>query len=204
MISEEQAEQIKEGLLNQIEKNFPENKKEFAKEQVKSMNNEELENFLKQNNLIKKEQEQECVFCSIVSGKIPSYKIDETKNALAVLEINPISKGHILIIPKMHKKDKKSEKELLSFAKKILGTLKTKLDPREIRLSSSILFGHEIINLLPVYGDKIDESKRYSAKKDELEEMRKKLRKKEKKQAFKKPNLKKLKETKFLLPKRIP
>ena len=39
-------------------------------------------------------------FRLIVSGEIPSYKIDENKDALAVLEINPVSKGHVILIPK--------------------------------------------------------------------------------------------------------
>lgn len=44
----------------------------------------------------------ECVFCAIVEGKIPSQKVYETPTVLAFLDINPISEGHTLIIPKPH------------------------------------------------------------------------------------------------------
>jgi histidine triad (HIT) family protein len=43
-----------------------------------------------------------CVFCSIVKGKIPSYKVFEDEKTLAFLDIHPSSLGHTLIIPKVH------------------------------------------------------------------------------------------------------
>ena len=44
----------------------------------------------------------ECVFCSIVKGEIPCYKVYEDKEILAFLDINPVNPGHTLIIPKKH------------------------------------------------------------------------------------------------------
>lgn len=41
-----------------------------------------------------------CVFCKIVSGELPSYKIYEDKNTLAILDIHPVVSGHTLVIPK--------------------------------------------------------------------------------------------------------
>jgi len=46
--------------------------------------------------------ESDCVFCKIVSGQIPSLKIFENNDVLAFLDINPISDGHTLVIPKSH------------------------------------------------------------------------------------------------------
>ena len=44
-----------------------------------------------------------CIFCKIISGTIPCYKIAESASALAFLDISPITKsGHILVIPKAH------------------------------------------------------------------------------------------------------
>lgn len=40
------------------------------------------------------------IFSKIVSGEIPCYKIDEDENFLAFLDINPLAKGHTLVIPK--------------------------------------------------------------------------------------------------------
>ncbi len=44
----------------------------------------------------------ECVFCKIVAGEIPAYKIHEDDNFLAFLDINPRNKGHTLVVPKQH------------------------------------------------------------------------------------------------------
>ncbi|MBP5204436.1 HIT family protein [bacterium] len=43
-----------------------------------------------------------CVFCKILNGEIPSYKIFEDDFFCAILDINPISKGHVLVFPKEH------------------------------------------------------------------------------------------------------
>lgn len=42
------------------------------------------------------------MFCKIVSGEIPSYKIYEDESALAFLDIMPVNPGHTLVIPKKH------------------------------------------------------------------------------------------------------
>ena len=44
----------------------------------------------------------ECIFCKLVSGKIPCSKIYENEFVLAFLDINPIAKGHTLVISKKH------------------------------------------------------------------------------------------------------
>lgn len=46
----------------------------------------------------------DCVFCKIVKGDVPCYKIWEDDNFLAMLDINPYAIGHVLIIPKKHSK----------------------------------------------------------------------------------------------------
>jgi histidine triad (HIT) family protein len=45
---------------------------------------------------------EECVFCKIISGEIPSEKIYEDNDFMAFLDVNPRSEGHSLIIPKQH------------------------------------------------------------------------------------------------------
>ncbi len=44
----------------------------------------------------------DCIFCQIVSGKLPSYKIYEDGEFIAILDIFPKTKGHTLVIPKQH------------------------------------------------------------------------------------------------------
>lgn len=48
---------------------------------------------------------QECIFCKIISGKIPSAKVYEDENVYAFLDISPVNPGHTLVIPKNHHKD---------------------------------------------------------------------------------------------------
>ena len=43
-----------------------------------------------------------CLFCKIVSGEIPCSKVYEDDESLAFLDIAPVHKGHILVIPKKH------------------------------------------------------------------------------------------------------
>ena len=44
----------------------------------------------------------DCIFCQIVSGRIPCIKLYENEHVLAFLDIGPVSEGHTLIIPKKH------------------------------------------------------------------------------------------------------
>lgn len=46
-----------------------------------------------------------CIFCNIVNGTIPSYKVYEDEQVLAFLDITQVTKGHTLIIPKQHVED---------------------------------------------------------------------------------------------------
>lgn len=43
-----------------------------------------------------------CVFCKIISGEIPGYKVYEDEKVVAFLDANPVSKGHTLVVPKKH------------------------------------------------------------------------------------------------------
>ncbi|KAM3070128.1 Adenosine 5'-monophosphoramidase [Clarireedia jacksonii] len=43
-----------------------------------------------------------CIFCKIIKGDIPSFKLYESEKVLAFLDINPLSRGHALVIPKFH------------------------------------------------------------------------------------------------------
>ena len=43
-----------------------------------------------------------CIFCRIIRGEIPAYKVYEDEMTLAFLDINPSAPGHTLIIPKVH------------------------------------------------------------------------------------------------------
>lgn len=200
-----EAEEVKRQLLNNIESNFPKDKADILKRQIMSMGDEQLEKFLEKPN-----QTGECIFCSIASGNMQSYKISENDSAVAVLEINPVSRGHTLIISKKHLPLEDFPKDISPFAKTVAENIKEKLKPKDVEMASVNFWGHGIINLIPVYSDESINSKRYKASKEELDEVSKILKeqnkevKKEKIKREKIPKPKRIKEKKFWLPKRIP
>jgi histidine triad (HIT) family protein len=46
-----------------------------------------------------------CIFCKIVNGEIPAAKVFENEHVLAFLDISQVTKGHTLVIPKVHKEN---------------------------------------------------------------------------------------------------
>jgi len=227
-INKEQIEEFKRQIIQQIESTFSEDKKGPAIERVNSMNDEEFIEFLKKNKLLtsesnsksdkeypesEKEQNEESQklssnespFRLIVERKIPSYIIDENKYSLAVLEIKPISKAHIIIIPKKAVSDSnKIPKSIFSLAKKISKKIETKFKPKEVLISPFHILGETIINLLPVYSNESLDSPRKQVSKEELEELKNILEKKQKIKKIKTPKIKKIEASKMWFPKRIP
>ncbi len=64
----------------------------------------------------------DCIFCKIVRGEIPSRKVHEDANFLAFLDIRPLSPGHTLVIPKSHYRwvwDVPNENHYFAVVKKI-------------------------------------------------------------------------------------
>ena len=205
-ITKEQIEELKKQVLEQIESTFPDDKKEQAKNQIISMNEKDFIEFLKQNNLVKEGggENQNCIFCSIVFGEIPSVKIGENEKAIAILEINPISNGHAIIVPKNHIEKKEDlENEVILLANEIKEKLQTTFQPKEVQLINSNIMGHEIINVLPIYNNETIDSPKTKKTNEELEELKKLLEeKKEEKLEEKKETI--ISEDNNWIPKRIP
>ena len=55
--------------------------------------------------MIEKHLDEMCIFCNIIRGEIPCFKILEDDEILAFMDVNPIAPGHALVIPKHHSKD---------------------------------------------------------------------------------------------------
>jgi len=176
MLTKEQADEIKKQLLSQVE-NLPQENKEQIKQQISEFNEEQLEAFLEQNKVqvqqgqegAEKAEGTQCVFCSIIENKMPSHKIAENKKAIAILEINPLTKGHILILPLEHTTLDKMPKLAMSLAQKIAKKIKTKLKPEDIKLETSSFQGHAIINVVPLYRD--NPPKKEKANEEELQKL---------------------------------
>lgn len=210
MLTPEQTKAMKTKLIQHIENSFPEDKKEFAISQIESMDSEQLEEFLIKNKLMKKGgtsnsiHNGQCVFCSIVSGEINSYKIAENSKAVAVLEINPVSNGHVIIIPKEHiASEKQLPEQIPALSKKVSSMIKKRLKPKKINIENSNILGHEILNVIPVYDDVDSGTERKHANPEELSELQEILTKRPiaRKSSGKR---KTIFEEKIWLPKRIP
>jgi histidine triad (HIT) family protein len=46
-----------------------------------------------------------CLFCKIVAGEIPSQRVDEDERTVAFMDINPATRGHALVVPRVHSTD---------------------------------------------------------------------------------------------------
>ena len=204
--SKEQAEAIKTQLIQQIQKTLPEGEREAIIKQIKELNEEQLEQFLKQNNIQfsnqqpspTSDQPQKPIFQSIIEGDLPSYKIAENNKAIAILEINPLSKGHSIILPKKQTTTEKIPKSALTLAQKIAKKIKTKLKPEDIKIETSSLQDYPMINIIPLYKDKKLEKKKADEK--ELEELKNKLETKKREKRTAKNSSKSTKKSSSNLP----
>ncbi|MCK5732110.1 MAG: HIT family protein [Tenericutes bacterium] len=76
----------------------------------------------------------DCIFCKIVNGEIPAYKIYEDDNVIALLDISQATKGHTLVISKEHYKnlydiDEKLAGDIFSIVPKIANAIKKAFNP---------------------------------------------------------------------------
>jgi histidine triad (HIT) family protein len=166
-ITEEEASKIKEHLLAQLD-NFPEDKQSQISEQINSMTNKEIETFIEQNKLT--HLGGQCIFCSIIAKKTPSYKIAEDKNYTAVLELMPLSKGHSLIIPKEHLE--KVPESADKITQEVSRKLKDKFSPSEIKINELKIMNHALLEIIPIYGN---ETKKHQASEEELKSLQEEI-----------------------------
>lgn len=103
---------------------------------------------------------EECIFCKIIKGEIPSKKVYEDDKILAIMDVNPQVDGHVLVIPKKHIKDYKELKQddldyLNTIASKLSDELISKLDAKGITFAvnygDSQSVKHFHLHLLPDY-----------------------------------------------------
>jgi histidine triad (HIT) family protein len=71
---------------------------------------------------------KDCVFCQIVKDQIPAHIIYQDELVIAILDIDPISDGHTIIIPKkdildIHSLDAETGKRVMEIAKKLAGVI---------------------------------------------------------------------------------
>jgi len=85
------------------------------------------------------EKVKDCIFCKIVAGEIPSYKVYENKDILAFFTIGPVSEYHTLVIPKKHYENiydlpVEEFKKIAEVIKKITNHYQNKLNIKEVNI----------------------------------------------------------------------
>ena len=96
------------------------------------------------------------IFTKIISGEIPSFKVAENENFLAFLDISPIAKGHVLVIPKMETDylfdiSKDEYLELWKFAQQVAKAMDKVLDCNRIGVAViGLEVPHAHIHLVPL------------------------------------------------------
>ena len=106
----------------------------------------------------------DCIFCKIANGEIPSATLYEDEDFRVILDLGPASRGHALILPKVHASDlfslpDETASKVLVLAKKIAGILKEGLHADGINIlqnngeaAGQTVF-HFHMHLIPRYQD---------------------------------------------------
>ncbi|WP_417290612.1 HIT family protein [Corallibacter sp.] len=96
------------------------------------------------------------IFSKIISGELPCYKVAETEDFLAFLDINPNAKGHTLCIPKkevdkIFDLDEASYHGLMAFSRQVALALKKTVDCKRIGMSViGLEVPHVHVHLIPL------------------------------------------------------
>ncbi|WP_418991260.1 HIT family protein [Alistipes sp.] len=100
------------------------------------------------------------VFSRIIAGEIPSYKVAENEDYYAFLDINPLTKGHTLVVPKkevdyIFDLDNSTLAGMMVFAKQVAAKIKREIDCARVAV---VVLGLEIphahIHLIPIKSEK--------------------------------------------------
>ena len=121
---------------------------------------------------------EDCIFCKILKGEIPSRKIYEDETIEIIMNINPNTNGHLLVIPKEHMENLfDTQNEVITHCldvvrENIYPMLKEKLNCEGLTLAQNNGLGQEIkhyhIHLIPRYKD---DNADFQYNKDQLKDL---------------------------------
>ncbi|MBS3914953.1 MAG: HIT family protein [Bacteroidetes bacterium] len=101
------------------------------------------------------------IFSKIISGEIPSHKVAETEHFLAFLDIMPLKRGHVLVIPKKETDyffdlDEEELSGLMKFSKTVATAMKKAIPCRKIGITViGLEVPHAHVHLIPI--DHVDD-----------------------------------------------
>lgn len=96
------------------------------------------------------------IFSRIIAGEIPCYKIAEDDNFFAFLDINPMAKGHTLVVPKIEEDyifnlDDKTVSDMMLFSKKVAKAIEKSVTCLRIGVAViGLEVPHAHIHLIPI------------------------------------------------------
>lgn len=121
---------------------------------------------------------KDCIFCKIIEGEIPSRTVYEDEIIKVIMNINPATNGHLLVIPKEHMVDIRDTKEevimhsLKVMKETIYPKLKDALKCEGLTIAQNNELGQEIkhyhIHLIPRYPD---DNADFNYNKDQIEDL---------------------------------
>lgn len=109
----------------------------------------------------------ECIFCKIANGEIPSKKIYEDDEIMAFLDINPLTPGHTLIVPKEHTLDFQSISmdklmKIMNVARELSQKIVDKMGAQGYTLIQNNGIAQDVkhfhLHIIPKYKDKLEMS----------------------------------------------
>ncbi len=125
----------------------------------------------------------ECVFCKIIKGEIPSHKVYEDDDCVAFLDVMPRSKGMCLVVPKKHyvffDDDFDTSSKVFDAALIVGEKIKKSLEPLTVFFSAiQAQVPHFHVRVYPVYKDQIPlgENKPIETNEGELKELTDKIK----------------------------
>jgi len=123
------------------------------------------------------------IFSKIVAGEIPCYKIAENEQFFAFLDINPLTKGHTLVIPKneidyIFDLDEQTYSGLMMFAKKVAHALEKAVECKRIGIAvMGLEVPHAHVHLIPIQkeGDMVISNPKLKFSSEEMKEIAEKI-----------------------------
>ena len=95
---------------------------------------------------------EDCIFCKIIEGEVPSHKVYEDENVYAFLDTEPVSKGHTLVIPKEHVETVHEAEEMSYMWEaivKVANSVKSAFEPEGLNITQNngAVAGQEVFHM---------------------------------------------------------